>query len=109
MKFDDLDKKMRIYEQSLDQILLPEIYMVARLDGRGFTRLTKGNFCAHPPAATGNSPAPVQAWEAAPSCNQTLPPFQAQYEKEGQNPVTGKSETAVRSRLKVEYELPLGE
>ena len=41
MKFDDLDKKMRIYEQSLDQILLPEIYMVARLDGRGFTRLTK--------------------------------------------------------------------
>ena len=27
MKFDDLDKKMRIYEQSLDQILLPEIYI----------------------------------------------------------------------------------
>jgi len=41
MVFDELDKKMRIYEQSLDQIILPEIYMVARLDGRGFTRLTK--------------------------------------------------------------------
>ena len=41
MVFDELDKKMRIYEQSLDQILLPETYMVARLDGRGFTRLTK--------------------------------------------------------------------
>ena len=41
MKFDDLDKKMRIYEQSLDQVILPEIYLVARLDGRGFTRLTK--------------------------------------------------------------------
>ena len=26
---------------SLDQILLPETYMVARLDGRSFTRLTK--------------------------------------------------------------------
>ena len=41
MIFDELDKKMRIYEQSLDQVLLPETYMVARLDGRGFSRLTK--------------------------------------------------------------------
>ena len=41
MIFDELDKKMRIYEQSLDQIILPELYLVARLDGRGFTRLTK--------------------------------------------------------------------
>jgi len=41
MNFDDLDKKMRIYEQSLDQIILPETYLVARLDGRSFTRLTK--------------------------------------------------------------------
>lgn len=32
---------MRIYEQSIDQVLLPELYMVARLDGRSFTRLTK--------------------------------------------------------------------
>lgn len=41
MNFDILDKKMRVYEQSLDQVILPETYMVARLDGRGFTRLTK--------------------------------------------------------------------
>lgn len=41
MKFDDFDKKMRVYEESLDQLILPEMYMVARLDGRGFTRLTK--------------------------------------------------------------------
>ena len=41
MEFEDLDKKMRVYEQSLDQVMLPEIYLVARLDGRGFTRLTK--------------------------------------------------------------------
>ena len=27
MKFDDFDEKMRIYEQSLDQIILPEIYI----------------------------------------------------------------------------------
>lgn len=41
MKFDDFDKEMRIYEQSLDQIILPDTYIVARLDGRTFTRLTK--------------------------------------------------------------------
>lgn len=41
MIFDDFDKKMRVYEHSLDQIILPEIYRAARLDGRGFTRLTK--------------------------------------------------------------------
>lgn len=41
MNFDDLDKKMRIYEQSIDQRILPELYLVARLDGRSFSRLTK--------------------------------------------------------------------
>ena len=41
MNFDELDKKMRGYEESLDQVLLPELYMVARLDGNRFTRLTK--------------------------------------------------------------------
>ena len=41
MKFDDLDTKMRSYEQSLDQHVLPDTYLVARLDGRGFSRLTK--------------------------------------------------------------------
>jgi tRNA(His) guanylyltransferase len=41
MKFDSLDAKMRLYETALDQTVLPEMYMVVRLDGRGFTRLTK--------------------------------------------------------------------
>lgn len=41
MKFDDLDQKIRVYEQSLDQIILGDLYMVARLDGRSFSRLTK--------------------------------------------------------------------
>ena len=41
MNFDDLDAQMRKYEQSLDQVLLPELYLVARLDGNRFTRLTK--------------------------------------------------------------------
>ncbi len=41
MNFDDLDSMMRVYEESIDQVLLPEMYMVARLDGNRFTRLTK--------------------------------------------------------------------
>ncbi len=41
MKFDDLDKKMRIFETASDQCVLPEMYMVARIDGRSFTKLTK--------------------------------------------------------------------
>ncbi|HEY9046480.1 MAG TPA: tRNA(His) guanylyltransferase Thg1 family protein [Ohtaekwangia sp.] len=41
MKFDILDKKMRAFETSMDQRIIPDVYMVARLDGRGFTRLTK--------------------------------------------------------------------
>ncbi|MCB9857444.1 MAG: guanylyltransferase [Phycisphaerales bacterium] len=41
MKFDELDKRMRVYETLNDVCVLPGIYIVARLDGRGFTRLTK--------------------------------------------------------------------
>ena len=32
---------MRVYEQSIDQTVLQELYIVARLDGRNFSRLTK--------------------------------------------------------------------
>ena len=41
MNFDELDAKMRVYEQSIDQVILPELYLAARLDGNRFTRLTK--------------------------------------------------------------------
>jgi tRNA(His) 5'-end guanylyltransferase len=41
MKFDDLDVKMRVYETAHDYCVVPEVYMVARIDGRNFTRLTK--------------------------------------------------------------------
>ncbi len=41
MKFDELDKKLRIYETGSDQCVLPGMHMVARIDGRSFTRLTK--------------------------------------------------------------------
>ncbi len=41
MKFDDLDLKMRVYETSHDRCVLPNMYIVARIDGRSFTKLTK--------------------------------------------------------------------
>lgn len=41
MKFDELDRKMRVYETAHDYCVPPEVYMVARIDGRGFTRLTR--------------------------------------------------------------------
>ncbi len=41
MKFDELDRKMRVYETAHDHCVLPGLFVVARLDGRNFTRLTK--------------------------------------------------------------------
>ena len=41
MKFDDLDARMRVFETAADHCVLPGVHMVARLDGRGFTKLTK--------------------------------------------------------------------
>ncbi len=41
MRFDDLDNKMRVFETAADLCVLPGMFMVARLDGRSFTRLTK--------------------------------------------------------------------
>jgi tRNA(His) guanylyltransferase len=41
MKFDTFETKMRVFETASDYCVLPNVYMVARLDGRNFTRLTK--------------------------------------------------------------------
>ncbi len=41
MKFYELDSMMRVFETAHDYSVLPGIYMVARLDGRNFTTLTK--------------------------------------------------------------------
>lgn len=44
MKFDELDKKMRTYETALDFCVPEGYYLIARIDGRGFSRLTKETF-----------------------------------------------------------------
>ncbi|WP_299397506.1 tRNA(His) guanylyltransferase Thg1 family protein [Pelagibius sp.] len=41
MKFTELDRKMRVYETANDLVVLPGVLMVARLDGRGFTKLVR--------------------------------------------------------------------
>lgn len=41
MKFEILDKRMRDFEIALDQKVMSDMYIIARLDGRGFTKLTK--------------------------------------------------------------------
>jgi tRNA(His) 5'-end guanylyltransferase len=41
MKFDELDDTMRVFETAHDLCVLPGMQMVARIDGRSFTRLTK--------------------------------------------------------------------
>ena len=41
MKFDELDAKMRVFETANDRSVLPGMFLVARIDGRNFTRLTK--------------------------------------------------------------------
>lgn len=41
MNFDELDRRMRVFETVHDHCALPGLYLVARLDGRGFTTLTR--------------------------------------------------------------------
>lgn len=41
MEFDTIDKQMRQFEQSQDRTIPMDSYLIARLDGHGFTRLTK--------------------------------------------------------------------
>jgi tRNA(His) guanylyltransferase len=41
MKFEQLDRRMRIYETAHDHCVLPGIHMVARIDGRSFSHLTR--------------------------------------------------------------------
>lgn len=42
MKFEALDRRMRVYETAHDHCVLPGLHMVARIDGRSFSQLTRG-------------------------------------------------------------------
>ncbi|HPF38188.1 MAG TPA: tRNA(His) guanylyltransferase Thg1 family protein [Phycisphaerae bacterium] len=49
MKFDELENRMRRFETSADVRVPPGVYIVARLDGRSFTRLTRERFAFEAP------------------------------------------------------------
>lgn len=40
-KFEQLDRRMRVFETAHDHCVLPGIHMVARIDGRSFSHLTR--------------------------------------------------------------------
>lgn len=41
MKFEQLDRRMRVYERAHDHCVLPGVHIVARIDGRSFSHLTR--------------------------------------------------------------------
>ncbi len=41
VKFEELDRRMRVFETAHDHCVLPGIHMVARIDGRSFSHLTR--------------------------------------------------------------------
>lgn len=41
MHFSELDKRMRAYEENHDYCVPKDVWMIARLDGKGFSKLTK--------------------------------------------------------------------
>ncbi len=41
MKFDEIDKRMPVFETAHDHRVISGIYIVVRVDGRNFTRLTR--------------------------------------------------------------------
>lgn len=41
MNFEQLDRRMRVYETAHDHRVLPGVHMVARIDGRSFSHLTR--------------------------------------------------------------------
>jgi tRNA(His) guanylyltransferase len=52
MKPVDLETRMRVFESAHDHSVLPGLFVVVRLDGRGFTRLTKDFMSSTRPSTT---------------------------------------------------------
>lgn len=44
MRFEEIEKKMRVFESAHDLRVLPDMYIVARIDGRSFSSMTRQHF-----------------------------------------------------------------
>ncbi|MGM5631133.1 tRNA(His) guanylyltransferase Thg1 family protein [Apibacter raozihei] len=49
MNFKNLNAKMKCFETLADRSVIPQMYIIARLDGRGFTKLTKEKYSFETP------------------------------------------------------------
>lgn len=68
MQFDELDRKMRIFETAHDYCVPEDFYMVARIDGRNFTNLTRNILQAEAPFDTNFRDAMVTTVERLMAC-----------------------------------------
>ena len=130
MKFDDLDVKMRVYETAHDYCVVPEVYMVARIDGRGFTRLTKEVHRFESPYDVRFRDYMITTTDHLMNCGlknellfenginfNDIPNWQKRgvglywevYQKPCINPQNDSEVIANRRRIKVDYDLPMKE
>jgi tRNA(His) guanylyltransferase len=49
MSFDEMDARLRVFEAAHDHRVLPDLWMIARLDGRDFTRLARETLACSAP------------------------------------------------------------
>lgn len=63
MKLTELDRRMRVFETAHDHCVLPGIHMVARIDGRSFSQLTRVTLALEAPYDLGFRDAMVGAME----------------------------------------------
>ena len=138
MDFDTLDKQMRKFEQSLERTMLEGIYVVARLDGHGFTRLTKKEWNLEKPFDVRFRDAMIETTKHLMNCGfrmiygytqsdeilfvrginyNDLPLWQKRgvgmyycdEQRQGYNPVTKETTSYTRRSLHLEMELPTGQ
>lgn len=106
MKFDELDTRMRVFETAHDYSVLPGLYMVARIEGRNFTRLTKEVHKFEAPYDGRFRDMMIETTAHLMNCGfRSL--YLETYGKSAKNPLTGEEVTATRRRLTTDMELPM--
>lgn len=108
MKFDDLEKKMRVFETAADLCVLPGMFMVARLDGQSEQQATK--------RLLGLSVSQKNELLFQYGINfNDLPNWQKrgvglyweEYDKASVSPITKEQVTARRRRIRTDLNLPM--
>ena len=105
MTFKELDAKMHVYEQSLDQIIPPENYLLARIDGRSFTRLTNQELVADHFSSNQELVADHFSWRMEDAHRNCLNSW---CYWTGHNPITGQDVPTTRREVFVDYDLHKG-